>query len=45
MQLNTRVLSAAWQEDEGQWKVTVESNGVQRDEFAEVLISAQGGLE
>ena len=43
--LNTKVTSATWQEDDGLWKVTVESEGVRRDEYAEVLISAQGALE
>lgn len=43
--LNTRVKSAVWQDADGRWEVTVESDGVQRQEYAEVLISAQGGLE
>ena len=43
--LNTKVTSAVWQEDAAQWKVTVECEGVRRDEYAEVLISAQGALE
>lgn len=45
IQLNTKVMSATWQEDSGVWKVAVESEGVRRDEYAEVLISAQGALE
>jgi cation diffusion facilitator CzcD-associated flavoprotein CzcO len=44
LQLNTRVLSAAWQEEKGQWKVTLEHEGKQRDEYCDVLISAQGVL-
>ncbi|KAK5943971.1 hypothetical protein PMZ80_003252 [Knufia obscura] len=43
--LNTRVKSAVWQDADGRWEVTVESDGVQRQEYAEVLISAQGGLD
>ena len=44
LQLNTRVIAAHWQEAIGQWKVTLEHNSVQRDEFCHVLISAQGVL-
>jgi cation diffusion facilitator CzcD-associated flavoprotein CzcO len=44
LQLNTKVLGAYWQEELGQWKLTVEHEGQQRDEFCEVLISAQGVL-
>lgn len=44
LHLNTRVIAAEWQESSGQWKVTVESNGKQRDEFCEILISGQGVL-
>ncbi|KAK5400860.1 hypothetical protein LTR06_011171 [Exophiala xenobiotica] len=44
VQLNTRVLSAYWQEDSGKWKVTIEHDGVQRVEFADIVISAQGNL-
>jgi cation diffusion facilitator CzcD-associated flavoprotein CzcO len=44
LQLNTKVVGAAWQEGLGQWKVTVEHAGVQRDEFCHVLISGQGVL-
>ena len=42
--LNTRVVGADWREEEGQWKVTVEHEGVQRDEYCHVLVSAQGVL-
>ncbi|KAB8219456.1 hypothetical protein BDV33DRAFT_204369 [Aspergillus novoparasiticus] len=44
VQLNTRVVGARWNENDGVWKVTVERDGVQRDEFAEILISGQGVL-
>ncbi|KAK7439275.1 hypothetical protein CaCOL14_001674 [Colletotrichum acutatum] len=44
LQLNTKVAGAVWQEELGQWKVTVEHQGEQRDEFCHVLISAQGVL-
>ncbi|KIW98234.1 uncharacterized protein Z519_01818 [Cladophialophora bantiana CBS 173.52] len=44
VQLNTKVTGVFWQQDLGQWKVTVECNSVQRDEYAEILISAQGFL-
>lgn len=44
LQLNTRVVGAWWQEELGQWKVTVEHQGNQRDEYCHVLISAQGVL-
>ncbi|KAL4821215.1 hypothetical protein BDW67DRAFT_172075 [Aspergillus spinulosporus] len=42
--LNTKVIGARWIEIEGVWKVTVEHNGVARDEYAEILISGQGVL-
>ncbi|KAI9372345.1 hypothetical protein BJX61DRAFT_552971 [Aspergillus egyptiacus] len=42
--LDTRVVGARWQENEGVWKVTVEHAGVQRDEYCEILISGQGVL-
>ncbi|EWG44884.1 hypothetical protein FVEG_05851 [Fusarium verticillioides 7600] len=44
LQLNTRVIGAEWLDDLGQWKVTVEHEGIQREEFCHVLISAQGVL-
>ncbi|KAH7146132.1 hypothetical protein EDB81DRAFT_720998, partial [Dactylonectria macrodidyma] len=44
LQLNTRVVGAQWQDEQGRWKVTVESDGSQRDEYCHVLISAQGVL-
>ncbi|OBS25959.1 hypothetical protein FPOA_06491 [Fusarium poae] len=44
LQLNTRVIGAEWLDDLGQWKVTVEHDSLQREEFCHVLISAQGVL-
>ncbi|KAG4414007.1 hypothetical protein IFR04_012874 [Cadophora malorum] len=44
IQLNTQVTRAEWQADQGVWKVTVTHDGKTRDEYAEVLISAQGVL-
>jgi hypothetical protein len=44
IQLNTQVTKAEWQEEQGVWKVSVIHDGVARDEYAEVLISAQGVL-
>lgn len=41
---NTRVVGAHWQEDQAKWKVTTESEGEQREELADILISAQGFL-
>jgi cation diffusion facilitator CzcD-associated flavoprotein CzcO len=39
---NTRVTGAYWQEWSGQWKLTVEHEGGEREEYADILISAQG---
>lgn len=44
LQLNTKVVSAYWQEDAGQWKLTVECDGQQRVEVCDILISGQGNL-
>ena len=44
IKFNTKVVANEWQEDEGNWKVTVEHNGQQRDEYADILVSAQGFL-
>ncbi|KAM5344099.1 hypothetical protein ACJ41O_012636 [Fusarium nematophilum] len=44
LRLNTRVVGAQWQDELGQWKVTVEHEGSQRDQYCHVLISAQGVL-
>jgi cation diffusion facilitator CzcD-associated flavoprotein CzcO len=44
LHLETRVIGAHWQPDEARWKITVENKGARRDEYCEVLISAQGVL-
>ncbi|GAB7364263.1 hypothetical protein MBLNU230_g4811t1 [Neophaeotheca triangularis] len=44
LQLNTKVISAEWQEEAGEWEVVVENQGQQRVEYCDVLISAQGVL-
>lgn len=44
LHLNTKVVSATWQEGPGQWKVVVEHEGRQREEYCEMLFSAQGVL-
>lgn len=44
LQLDTRVVGAHWQQDRAQWKVTVEHEGKERDEYCHVLISSQGVL-
>lgn len=44
IQLNTRVTGVFWQEELGQWKVDVEHQGMHREEYADVLVSAQGFL-
>jgi cation diffusion facilitator CzcD-associated flavoprotein CzcO len=44
IQLNTKVIGATWEEDTGRWHLTVEHNGEQREDYCDVLISAQGVL-
>jgi cation diffusion facilitator CzcD-associated flavoprotein CzcO len=44
IQFNTRVTGAYWREWSGQWKLTVEHEGIERVEYADILISAQGFL-
>ncbi|KAL2009337.1 hypothetical protein VTN00DRAFT_7531 [Thermoascus crustaceus] len=47
VQFNSRVMGVEWQEEEGKWKTQVESKsdgGKQREEFADVLITAVGVL-
>jgi cation diffusion facilitator CzcD-associated flavoprotein CzcO len=44
IQLNTKVAGATWDEDTGRWNLTVEYNGEQREDYCDVLISAQGVL-
>jgi cation diffusion facilitator CzcD-associated flavoprotein CzcO len=44
LELNTKVVGAVWEEDSGRWKLTVEKDGNQREEYCDILISAQGVL-
>ena len=44
LQLNTRVAGAYWEEDHGRWRLIIEHEGEQREEYCDVLISAQGVL-
>ena len=44
VQLNTKVTSAQWQEEAGEWKITVERDGKSRDMYADILVSGQGVL-
>ncbi|OQV04641.1 hypothetical protein CLAIMM_09494 [Cladophialophora immunda] len=44
VQLNTKVVGAYWLDDSGKWKLLVEHNGIQREEFADILVSGQGFL-
>ncbi|ETI19940.1 hypothetical protein G647_08955 [Cladophialophora carrionii CBS 160.54] len=41
---NHRVTGAYWQEDRGQWRVMVEHNNTVIEDYADILISAQGFL-
>lgn len=41
---NAKVVGAYWQEDQAKWKVTVEEQGERREDFADVVVSAQGFL-
>jgi cation diffusion facilitator CzcD-associated flavoprotein CzcO len=45
VKFNTRVSGLEWQEEEGQWKVSLNEKGQERDEFADIIISAQGFLK
>ena len=45
VQLNTRVVGAYWQEDIGQWRLVVQQEGIEREEYADILISGQGFLK
>lgn len=40
-----RVTGAYWQEDRGQWQVIVEHNNTVIEDYADILISAQGFLK
>lgn len=44
IQFKTRVIANEWLEEEGKWKIAVEKDGQQRDEYADILVSAQGFL-
>lgn len=44
VKLNHRVREARWLDDQGQWKLAVESEGRQWEEYADVLLSGQGVL-
>ncbi|KAK1561571.1 uncharacterized protein LY79DRAFT_531164 [Colletotrichum navitas] len=44
LHLNSRVVAAKWLEAQGQWRVIVSHDGVDRDEYCDVLISGQGVL-
>ena len=45
IKFNSRVCGLEWQEKEGQWKVTLKENGKEREEMADIIISAQGFLK
>lgn len=44
IQFNTKVVALNWLEDQGKWKIRVRKDGQETDEFADVLVSAQGFL-
>lgn len=45
IQFNTKVVGLEWQDEEGRWKIKVQRDGQEeRDEYADVLVSAQGFL-
>lgn len=37
-------MATEWQDEQGKWKITVEKDGQKREEYADILISAQGFL-
>ncbi|GME46877.1 hypothetical protein GTA08_BOTSDO11618 [Neofusicoccum parvum] len=41
---NTRVTRAGWDEERSQWRLTVSHQGQEREEYADVLVSARGFL-
>jgi cation diffusion facilitator CzcD-associated flavoprotein CzcO len=45
VEFNTRVTGCWWQEQLGKWKIKVEHEGVEREEYADILISGQGFLK
>lgn len=44
IRFNTKVVASEWLEEEGKWRITVEKGGQRRDEYADILVSAQGFL-
>lgn len=44
VQFNTKVVGLHWNEERSQWKVTTEREGSRTEEWADVVISAQGFL-
>lgn len=40
-----KVTGAYWQADSGKWRVLVEHDGIVIEDFADILISAQGFLK
>lgn len=44
VQYNTRVTSTQWIEERSQWNIRVSHKGEERDEYADILISARGFL-
>lgn len=44
IQLNTKVAGAYWEENNGRWRLSIEHEGNKREEYCDVLISAQGVL-
>ncbi|GAB1195159.1 hypothetical protein APSETT444_004413 [Aspergillus pseudonomiae] len=44
IELNAKVVEAAWDEAAGKWKVKVEQNGVIKEDEAEIFVSASGPL-
>ena len=45
VRFNTQVTSVDWKEGEGKWKLIVRHDGKEVEEFADVIISAQGFLK
>lgn len=44
IQFSTTVKEACWQEESSQWKLTLEHKGEEREEYADILVSARGFL-
>ena len=45
VKLNHKVVEAVWQQDRGQWKLTVEADGRIFTHYAHILVSGQGVLK